>query len=135
MNFFQPSFKLAEKKRQGSRVLKRYHKPATPYQRLLADVRAPDDVRQRLEKIYSALDPVCLLRDMRCGQQRLVELADKPGESVSDGSAPSLDQFLTGLRTAWQGGEIRPTSRPKQQAKRVRRRPDPFVAVTPQLEA
>lgn len=135
VNFFQPSFKLAEKERQGSRVHKRYHKPATPYQRLLADARTPDDVRQRLEKIYSSLDPVRLLRDMRCGQQRLVELADKPGESVSDGGTPSLDQFLTGLRTAWQGGEIRPTSRPKPQAKRGRRRPDPFVAVTPQLEA
>ena len=37
VNFFQPSFKLAEKERQGSRVLKRYHKLATPYQRLMTD--------------------------------------------------------------------------------------------------
>lgn len=135
VNFFQPSFKLAEKERQGSRVLKRYHKPATPYQRLIADTRTPDDVRQRLEKVYASLDPVRLLRDMRFGQQRLVDLADKPGEAVSGDGAPSLDQFLTGLRTAWQGGEIRPTSRAKPKAKRGRRRPDPFVAVTPQLEA
>jgi len=32
VNFFQPSFKLAEKHRDGAKVLKRYHKPATPYQ-------------------------------------------------------------------------------------------------------
>ena len=30
VNFFQPSFKLAEKQRDGARVIKRYHKPATP---------------------------------------------------------------------------------------------------------
>ena len=40
VNFFQPSFKLAEKEREGARVRKRYHPPATPCQRLLAD-RAP----------------------------------------------------------------------------------------------
>lgn len=135
VNFFQPSFKLVEKERQGSRVLKRYHKPATPYQRLLADARTPDDVRQQLEKVYATLDPVRLLRDMRRGQQRLVEIADKPGEPVEADGAPSLDQFLTGLRTAWRGGEIRPTARSKPKAKRGRRRPDPLVAVTPQLEA
>ena len=39
VNFFQPSFKLAEKARDGAKVRKRYHPPATPCQRLLADPR------------------------------------------------------------------------------------------------
>jgi hypothetical protein len=30
VNFFQPSFKLAEKTRTGARVSKRYHAPETP---------------------------------------------------------------------------------------------------------
>ncbi len=34
VNFFQPSFKLAEKSREGAKVRKSYHPPATPYQRL-----------------------------------------------------------------------------------------------------
>lgn len=34
VNFFQPSFKQAEKRREGARIHKRYHKPATPCQRL-----------------------------------------------------------------------------------------------------
>ena len=34
VNFFQPSFKLKEKHRDGAKVIKRYHRPATPYQRL-----------------------------------------------------------------------------------------------------
>ena len=37
VNFFQPSFKLAEKARDGGMVRKRYHAPLTPYQRLVAD--------------------------------------------------------------------------------------------------
>jgi hypothetical protein len=39
VNFFQPSFKLAEKSREGAKVKKRYHAPATPHQRLMADSR------------------------------------------------------------------------------------------------
>jgi hypothetical protein len=34
VNFFQPSFKLAAKARDGVKVTKRYHPPATPCQRL-----------------------------------------------------------------------------------------------------
>ena len=36
VNFFQPSFKLREKRREGAKVIKRYHPPATPYERALA---------------------------------------------------------------------------------------------------
>ena len=35
VNFFQPSFKLASKRRDGARVSQRYHAPATPSRRLL----------------------------------------------------------------------------------------------------
>ena len=35
VNFFQPSFKLAFKSRDGAKVTKRYHVPATPHQRLV----------------------------------------------------------------------------------------------------
>jgi hypothetical protein len=36
VNFFQPSFKLASKERDGALVRKRFHPPLAPYQRLLA---------------------------------------------------------------------------------------------------
>jgi hypothetical protein len=29
VNFFQPSFKLKEKRREGAKVIKRYHEPST----------------------------------------------------------------------------------------------------------
>jgi hypothetical protein len=80
------------------------------------------------------LDPVQLLKAIRSGQQRLVEIADRPvsGERLAP-AAPTLEEFLSGLRTAWREGEVRPTSRPKEKAKRGRCRPDPLVAVTVQL--
>jgi hypothetical protein len=134
VNFFQPSFKLAEKTRDGAKVHKRYHPPATPYQRLLADKRVSDEVRCRVEAINSTLDPVSLLREIRSAQQQLVEIADctAVGDTAAP-DAPTLEQFLSGLRTAWLGGEVRPTTRPKEKAKRGRRRPDPLVTVTADL--
>jgi len=134
VNFFQPSFKLAEKSRDGAKVKKRYHAPATPYQRLVLDPRTLEETRRRVEAVYATLDPVQLLSEIRAAQQQLVEIADRPavGEMGAP-TTPTLEQFLSGLRTAWQDGEVRPTSRPKEKAKRGRRRPDPFVAVTAQM--
>jgi hypothetical protein len=62
VNFFQPSFKLAAKTREGAKVKKRYHSPATPHQRLLADPRTAEDVRRRVEAVHAGLDPVRLSR-------------------------------------------------------------------------
>jgi len=134
VNYFQPSFKLAGKAREGARVRKLYHAPATPYQRLLADPRTPDPMRQAVEAVYVTLDPVQLLSDIRQVQARLVEIADQPvTETTPAAGAPTLEQFLASLRTAWQQGEVRPTSRAKEKAKRGRRRPDPFVGVTTEV--
>jgi len=60
-------------------------------------------------------------------------LADPPIAGASPPTSPTLEQFLSGLRTAWQEGEVRPTARPKEKARRLRRRPDPFATVTAQL--
>jgi hypothetical protein len=131
VNFFQPSFKLATKARDGAKVMKRYHPPATPCERLMADGRISEEIRQRLATQRAGLDPVRLLREIRIVQHELIRLADTPvlGETTAP-TAPTLEQFLSGLRTAWQEGEARPTSMPKPKAKRGRRRPDPFAAVT-----
>jgi len=136
VNFFQPSFKLAGKSREGARVKKRYHAPATPHQRLLADPRTPDTVRQEVEAVCATLGPVRLLSDIRQAQARLVEIADRVSmDAAPEASAPTLEQFLAGLRTAWQQGEVRPTSRTPETAKRGRRRPDPFAAATAEVRA
>ena len=103
VNFFQPSFKLAEKIRHGAKVTKRYHPPVPPYQRLLADPRTSEEVRCRVSALHASLDPVRLLSEIRLAQRQLVEIADRPttGDALAP-SAPTLAQFLLGLRTSWQ---------------------------------
>jgi hypothetical protein len=134
VNFFQPSFKLARKTRDGAKVKKTYHPPATPYQRLLADTRTTDEVRRRVTATFVTLDPVRLLQTIRIAQHELVDIADRPtATETAAPTTPTLEQFLSGLRTAWRDGEVRPTNRPKQKAPRGRRRPDPFVTVTAQV--
>jgi len=89
-----------------------------------------------VQALRTTLDPVRLLSQMRATQQRLVEIADRPivGHTVA-AAPPPLEQFLASLRTAWHGGEARPTARAKEKAKRGRRRPDPFATVSEQLRA
>jgi len=132
VNFFQPSFKLAGKERDGAHVRKRYHPPATPCERLLADPRTPEPVRAELLRQRAQLDPVRLLSEMRTAQRRLVAIADHATAMPME-SAPTLDLFLSGLRSAWKDGEIRPTAKPTPKPKRGRRRPDPFAGVTEEL--
>ena len=140
VNAFQPSFKLAEKEREGARVRKRYHAPRTPCDRLLADPRTSNVVRQRVETLRADLDPVRLLAEIRGAQQSLVEIVDRVGLSARPEPAEiedpvSIAAFLAGLRTAWQLREVRPTAQAKPKPKRGRRRPDPLVAVTDELRA
>jgi hypothetical protein len=136
VNFFQPSFKLAEKHRDGARVHKRYHAPATPHQRLIDDPRTTDATKAHLSGIFAQLDPVRLLRDIRAAQQRLVVLSDGTSPSMvsEEPTPPPLDAFLSSLRTVWQSGDARPTASDKPRQKRGRRRPDPLVEVTGRLK-
>ena len=133
VNFFQPSFKLIAKRRDGARVSKTYSSPMTPHQRLAADLRTPEEVRARLQEIYARLDPVVLLRDIRLTQERLAALADtQPVRHATEAEQP-IELFLAGLRTARKDGTNRPTDRSIVKAKRGRRRPDPLIEATPDL--
>jgi len=107
-------------------VRKRYHKPLTPCDRLLADARVAETVRERIVTLRADLDPVRLLAELRSAQQTLIMIVDAAEETrtalASEQMVP-IAAFISGLRTAWQGGEVRPTSQPKPKAKRGRRRP------------
>jgi len=73
-NFFQPTMKLLEKTRIGSKVTKKYDKPITPYQRVLVspDVSAAD--KHTLKKLYATLNPAQLKRHITRLQQKLYKL-------------------------------------------------------------
>jgi hypothetical protein len=79
VNYFQPSFKLKEKRREGAKVIKRYHPPATPYERALAHPRLPKAIKRRLRETYRTLDPVALLAEMRRCQEELGSRIDARG--------------------------------------------------------
>jgi hypothetical protein len=77
-NFFRPVRKLVGKERLGSKVVKRYDEPKTPYQRLLAArvLREPD--RVALERRFLALNPAQSQRSMDHLLRRLWDSAEQP---------------------------------------------------------
>ena len=77
VNFFQPSFKLKEKRREGAKVIKRYHAPSTPYERALAHPKLTEAVKKRLREQYRTLDPVALLAEIRATQEELGNRVDR----------------------------------------------------------
>ena len=65
VNYFQPSFKLVEKTRHGSRVVKRYSPPATPCDRLMQHDAVSVEMKAALSEYRVQLDPVALLYAIR----------------------------------------------------------------------
>jgi hypothetical protein len=131
VNFFQPSFKLKEKEREGARVRKHYEAPATPYQRLLQSDAVEESTKQRLQEQFQQLDPVLLLKHIRDAQAAVVALSQNitPPPLSED-----IQKFVSSLATAWRSGEVRPTHRGEPQAGRWwRTRKDPFAEVWPVL--
>src|ERR1700677_4375708 len=136
VNFFQPSFKLAEKKRVGPRVSKRYHAPETPCARLIASDSVPEAMKERLRVVATALDPLRLLDEIRSAQAPLAAIAAGEPLRAVEHRDGDLDAFLKGLSTAWHDGEVRPTHRARPKAERNwRTRKDPFAAVWPSVLA
>jgi len=109
VNFFQPSFKLAEKHRQGAQVSKRYHPPQTPCERLLQAESLPEAAKTKLREVVSALDPLKLLEEIRAVQAYLVTLADGETPPSVIPEPPDLSAFVASLSSAWRAGEVRPT--------------------------
>jgi len=126
-NFFQPSFKLKDKRREGAKVIKRYHAPATPYARALAHPKLSKAVKQRLRELYRTLDPVVLLAEMRDAQAELGTRVDCRAGKIAAAPctpppAPDAAAFAKGLGKAVLAGEQRAIHRRlhKPYKKRVR---------------
>ena len=109
VNFFQPSFKLAEKHRDGAKVTKRYHPPLTPCERLLQSDCIPDVAKAKLREVSAELDPLKLLEEVRAVQAHLAALADGEMPPAMTTEPPNLAAFVASLSSAWHAGEIRPT--------------------------
>jgi len=125
VNYFQPSFKLLEKIREGAKVKKRYSKPATPCARLLAHPAVDKQSKDRLRAVGAGLDPLELLHRVREAQAALAALGSAD-PTVGPGRE-SLEAFLSRLPRLWRAGEVRPTHRKAAPTPRTwRTRKDPF---------
>ena len=72
VNFFQPSFKLIDKTRDGATTVKRYTQPATHCDRLIQHDATGADLKALLNEYRAGLDPVLLLHTIREAQSALV---------------------------------------------------------------
>jgi hypothetical protein len=132
VNFFQPSFQLRSKERQGAKVKKKYHPPTTPCERLLAQPAVSEATKAALRAQAAGLDPLELLQRIRASQAALAALSS--GEPGSGPGRESLEQFLACLPDLWRQGEARPTHRGTGRPPRDwRTRKDPFEAVWPEV--
>ena len=109
VNYFQPSFKLLEKFRDGARVIKRYSPPATPCDRVMRHDETSVVVKNELREYRAGLDPVALLRSIREAQSAMAAMSSPQPQGTPHGE--SIDRFLASLPNLWQQGEARPTHR------------------------
>jgi hypothetical protein len=132
VNSFQPSFKLQSKVRDGAKVKKKYHKPATPCDRLLAHPAVTAAAKEALQAELAQLDPLALLHQVRDGQSALAALAS--GDLTRGPERESLEEFLSKLPEPWRSGEVRPTHRKASATPHSwRTRKDPFEGVWPEI--
>jgi hypothetical protein len=129
VNFYQPSFKLAEKVRVGARVTKRYHAPETPCARLLRSTAMTAAMKEQLQAAAAGLDPLALLDEIRSMQHHLSALASAKLVISSPQRDCDLDRYIKSHATAWQQGDVRPAHRKQSKPRRDwRTRQDPFEA-------
>lgn len=63
-NFFMPSVKLIRKSRYGSKIIKTYDQPKTPYQRLLKSEHISQQTKHLLTQEFEQLNPFQLQKQM-----------------------------------------------------------------------
>ena len=76
-NFFCPSVKLIEKKRVASKIIKRYDKPQTPYQRLIASSHICELTKQKLKEQFKTLNPFKLRKAIEAKIEKIHVLQRK----------------------------------------------------------
>ena len=137
VNFFQPSFKLKEKRREGAKVIKRYHPPSTPYERT-SHPKVTTAVKKRLRDQYRSLDPIALLAEIRATQEELGNRVDRRAgqarglQRACTSTAPATAAFAKALGKTVKVGEPRATHRrphrPYKTRIRMPSKLDPHIA-------
>ena len=78
LNYFYPSQKLIEKRREGSKIIKRHDAPQTPAERLLLREDVPEEIKERVRKICAELNPLTLAAEVIRLQRYVFRRATSP---------------------------------------------------------
>ena len=111
VNYFQPSFKLLEKMRDGARVIKRYSPPATPCDRIMQHDEISVVVKNELREYQAGLDPVALLRSIREAQSAMAVMSSP--EPQGPPHSESLNGSWSAYPTSGNMGKLGPPTGPK----------------------
>jgi len=76
-NLFQPSMKLLRKERRGSRLLRRYDQPQTPFERVRACAAAEAASVAALERLFRHTDPFVLAQRIAMHLDRVASLRSR----------------------------------------------------------
>ena len=127
-NYFQPSFKLLEKTRNGSVVTKRYSPPAMPCDRVIRHEAVSAEAKSALSERRAALDPVALLHAIQEAQSALAALVSPELRPTPRGE--SLERFLAKLPDRWLEEQEQVEGKSRARAPHTwRTRKDPFEGV------
>ena len=136
VNVFQPSLKLVLKRRDGSRVYRRYDTAQTPLQRLLTADVLEASARAHLVALAEALDPVYMLRHLRRLQEALWRHAVAPAPATLEptvrfalptGAPSGTAEELAAAAPPRAHRLPRPVRRRVRRSQTGRARPDPFA--------
>lgn len=132
INFFQPTLKLLEKKREGARTIKKYEKAQTPYQRVLASNHIPQSVKENLTQQYNRLDPLALTEQIKQLQDQLWKQVwtDPIRPAVDELAVNPTDNQLCAAAAPRRYRKVKKTLRKGG----WRTRPDPFEQVKEIIE-
>jgi len=91
-NLFQPSFKLKEKRRIGSKVVRKYDQPKTPLRRVLESGKYHGVKMQKLKELAKSIDPFELSETIDRKLERIYRMATQRigGENNVQGEVTSL---------------------------------------------
>ncbi len=80
-NFFIPTMKCMEKKRDGAKIKKKYDKPKTPYQRILDSADVEEGAKQKLRATYELLNPFELSERVEKGRSSFFAILERLKQS------------------------------------------------------
>jgi hypothetical protein len=102
-NHFGPQQKLVKKIRTGARISKKYDRPATPYQRVLADEgTVRQGVKTKLKRENKPLNPAAIQRQIQalCAELLTLTTAKQSPKSQPTIRALSNDSTMKATRAS-----------------------------------